>query len=296
MPTKKLIIPQDVTPESGESPDSPTSIEVAPAPSSVPSPLDLSASSLRQAVAVEQEKRQIIKDFVKSQLIEGTDFMVLPFGGNKKPTLLKPGAEKILSLFSLSATFEKDTDTWEMLGAQPGQVAYLCKLFKGTVEVAQGRGVAVVGEKGRDANSTVKIAEKRAKMDACLALGFSDYFTQDLDDMDSPEAKPSAVERQALAPVATRTDIEERLRGATFTFTVIRKEVLTSKHGNPYAKLTTEKNQTVVAFQNVMEQFEEGREYTVPGEWQRNSYGEKFVISTSALQMKLDNPPEDVPF
>ncbi len=42
--------------------------------------------------------------FVQQQMQKGTDYGVIP-GTNGKPTLLKPGAEKLLRLLNLRATF-----------------------------------------------------------------------------------------------------------------------------------------------------------------------------------------------
>jgi hypothetical protein len=145
-------------------------------------------SGLQAAVDQEKANREIIKHYVSDQLVKGVDYGVIV--GNK-PTLLKPGMEKIFSLMKITSTIEKDADTWEMLGSKAGMVCYKAILHREDgIAFAEGRGSAVVGEKNRDANSTVKIAEKRARMDACLSLGFSEFFTQDLEDMDThPSAR-----------------------------------------------------------------------------------------------------------
>jgi hypothetical protein len=83
-----------------------------------------------------------------------------------------------------------------------GVFAYVCQLIDrhGQV-VGQGRGVAELRETSlTSANMAVKMAEKRAFVDAVLrAAGLSQYFTQDLEDMlllppskseDAPEAAP----------------------------------------------------------------------------------------------------------
>src|SRR5437868_12721976 len=67
-----------------------------------------------------------------------------------------------------------------------GVFAYICQLLdrEGLV-VGQGRGVAELRETSlTSANMAVKMAEKRAMVDAVLrAAGLSQYFTQDLEDM-----------------------------------------------------------------------------------------------------------------
>jgi len=52
------------------------------------------------------------------------------------------------------------------------------------VLAGEGRGAADITEKQGSANTAIKIAEKRAKLDAVLATGgLSDFFSQDLEDV-----------------------------------------------------------------------------------------------------------------
>lgn len=149
----------------------------------------MSATDLTKAVKKMTELRKIIKEFVVENLDQGVDYGIIEAtskSGKKflsKPTLFKPGQEKIFSLFALTSECVPDWDTWKMLGEPKGTVALICNVYKNGVKITEGRGTAVVGEKQRDGNSTTKIAQKRARMDACLSLGFSEYFTQDLDTM-----------------------------------------------------------------------------------------------------------------
>jgi hypothetical protein len=65
-----------------------------------------------------------------------------------------------------------------------GAFALVCELIdrQGQV-VGQGRGVAELRETSHNVNMAVKMAEKRAYVDAVLrAAGLSQYFTQDLED------------------------------------------------------------------------------------------------------------------
>jgi hypothetical protein len=165
-----------------------------------------SGTDLQASVDLEKTNRDIIKRFVSDQLVKGTDY------GNivgSKPTLLKPGMEKIFSLMHLKSRLVKDTETYEMLGSTPGMVCYKAVLYQiGTgEEVAEGRGAAQVGDKKRDANATIKIAEKRARMDACLSLGFSEFFTQDLEDTGgvSPGVGPPPAARATEVIPGVRT-------------------------------------------------------------------------------------------
>lgn len=134
-----------------------------------------------KALEVEKKNRKLLTDYIKSELKEGTDYGKIV--GNKN-NLLKPGAEKFLSLMSFTAKFEKDSDTWGMLGSKEGTVAYVCKIeTKSGKFVGEGRGVCTVAERQSNPNTAVKIAEKRALVDAVLrTFSLSDAFTQDQED------------------------------------------------------------------------------------------------------------------
>lgn len=169
--------------------EQPTEVqEIVPAESGIVSLGDtMTTAQLRASTKKAQEQRAIITEYVKDHLVEGTDYGTI--GSFKKNTLFKPGQEKIFSLMNLTSRLEKDADTLEMVGKQDGVVAYICRVYRKGEEIAQGRGAAKVGDNGRDINATIKIAEKRARMDACLSLGFSEFFTQDLED---PEYRDNA--------------------------------------------------------------------------------------------------------
>lgn len=172
----------------------------------------LSLPALKRAVRDEKAKRQIIIDFVRDQLVEGTDFGKIHISKNcpnkyacklsahlSKNNLFKPGQEKIFSLFQINSRLEKDNETLDMVGHGKGVIAYVCRAYRDGQLVAEGRGASSVGE---DANKAIKMAEKRARMDACLSLGFSEFFTQDLEDpqIDSPNPTDySNLEAHAVA-------------------------------------------------------------------------------------------------
>ncbi len=161
--------------------------------------MTIAPAQLRTRMALETERRKVITEYIKQNMKEGVDFGTITFEtrtGKKvesKPTLFKPGSEKFCSLFSLQATFNKDFETCEMLGNQLGVVAFICTLkTKSGAIVGEGRGVADIREKqGWTANNCVKIAEKRAQIDAVLRSGgLSDFFTQDLEDQPDKTYKP----------------------------------------------------------------------------------------------------------
>jgi len=94
---------------------------------------------IEQAIA----RRSAIVEFTKQLMVSGTDFGIIP--GTDKPTLLKPGAEKLTSLFGLSPRFEiveKATDwTGEQHDGEPFfYFQYRCKLFYGEWVAGEGIG------------------------------------------------------------------------------------------------------------------------------------------------------------
>lgn len=179
----------------------------------------VSTDQLRQSLIIQTEQRSLIKAFIQHHLVDGVDYGRIHVVKDcpekytckkdyhfSKRTLFKPGQEKIFSLFNIRDKLEKDAEAYEMLGNMDGLVAFKCTLYRGDKEVGHGRGAAVLGDQRRDANSTIKIAEKRARMDACLSLGFSEYFAQDLDDADYKAAQERANEQTAAEAAARDKD------------------------------------------------------------------------------------------
>lgn len=175
------------------------------------SPLEISSTALATVMKGEAEKRALITQYISQHMVSGTDYGTIKFGGKEsKPSLFKPGSEKFLSLFKLTAQFEKDTDTWEMAGSESGVFAYKCRLLDSKRRlVGEGRGVSKLTEKaGWTINNAVKIAEKRAQTDAVLRTGaLSDFFTQDLEDMKPEQYDQSPIAERAV-PTVTYDDPE----------------------------------------------------------------------------------------
>ena len=126
----------------------------------------------------------IIEDIV-GDFKSGVDYAVVVKG--KKPTLLVPGADKLAFRFNLIAQFSKDSEVMEMLAHIKGLVAFKCELIMRNTgkKIGEGRGSAVLGEGGncKDANSTIKMSEIRAKKDAILnVFPVRDRFTQDMEE------------------------------------------------------------------------------------------------------------------
>lgn len=125
-------------------------------------------------------QRDYFKQKVEPILIEKQDYFTI-LG---KKSLAKGGAEKLASIFNLTATFERDKEGIEMLGDVKGLVAYVCNLTNRNGQiVGQGRGADTLQRNQNDPNKTIKMAQKRAYVDAVIrTTGLSDIFTQDLED------------------------------------------------------------------------------------------------------------------
>lgn len=159
-------------------------------------------AELQAAIDIESQKRAVIEKYIQSNLKEGVDYGVIEMESKKtgktftsKPTLFKSGSERIASLLKVRPVFKKDAEVWEMLGSKAGIIALVCELVDSEGKViGEGRGACTIIEKS-DVNVCIKIAEKRAQIDAVLrTAGISDRFTQDLDDMaktpTAPQDKP----------------------------------------------------------------------------------------------------------
>jgi hypothetical protein len=62
------------------------------------------ATDMLLVLQEEGEVRALVRQFVHEQMVQGTDYGVIP--GTKEPTLLKPGAEKLFDLFRCKPEYE----------------------------------------------------------------------------------------------------------------------------------------------------------------------------------------------
>lgn len=202
----------------------------------VQSPLSLIDDIDVRAVADTVQKIRTLQKTLKEILTDGHDYGKIP-GCGEKPTLLKPGAEKIQMALGLTPVYEliEHTENFEGLGFFAYTVK--CVLMKNGAQITEGLGHANSKEKkwaleyvyekdlpyGIDkdvlkkktietkngtfikyevdadanskANTILKMAKKRAQIDATLAVAsLSEIFTQDFDDLpkdDAPTTKPT---------------------------------------------------------------------------------------------------------
>lgn len=125
---------------------------------------------------------------VQNTLKENHDYGIIP--GTNKPTLLKPGAEKIQMLFGVTSEYEV---TERIQDYDKGFFAFTvrCTIFKNGMKITEGVGHCNTREKkyvNQDpytlANTCLKMAKKRAQIDATLTIAsLSEVFTQDMEDL-----------------------------------------------------------------------------------------------------------------
>lgn len=162
------------------------------------------------AIPLEEANARIreFQRYVREHMTEGEDFGVIP--GSSKPTLFKPGAEKLNALFGYAPHVEisNRVEDWDK-----GFIAYEVKvsLINKRTQQIEAEGVGSCNSRERRyarqdaagiANTILKMAKKRALVDATLsATRASGLFTQDLEDMDFTPAS---------APAPTSTPMEQR--------------------------------------------------------------------------------------
>jgi hypothetical protein len=179
-------------------------VPTPPAPRAA-NPLDLAPSEFREALARRSENRRALIEWIRASLVDGVDFGAVPLrrGGYSKPSLRKPGAEKICGMLGVTASFPtlKDYETAALEGRRLEQIILRCHLASPDGQiVADGVGARAVEQDRGDLNKSLKMAVKSAMIDATLRMaGLSEIFTQDLEDMPH-----GALDGDTEAPVAAR--------------------------------------------------------------------------------------------
>ena len=147
-----------------------------------------------EPATVTQVMQRIVsfQNVIQKTLKEGHDYGVIPGIGNK-PTLLKPGAEKILMLMGVTSEYQLIERVQDY---EQGFFAFTvkCVLSRNGQVITEGLGHCNNREKKyrserQDpytlANTCLKMAKKRAQIDAVLTIAsLSEVFTQDLEDLE----------------------------------------------------------------------------------------------------------------
>lgn len=132
---------------------------------------------------------QALNEFVQASMVKGIDYGLI--NGFSKPTLLKPGAEKLCDAFGFSKTVDvvNRIEQWEA-----GMFSYEVKVTLKNKEtgVIEAEGIGSCNSKESAyrysdsftiVNTLLKMAKKRALIDAVLsATRASGLFTQDIED------------------------------------------------------------------------------------------------------------------
>lgn len=165
----------------------------------------------RQDLEVMTEKRKVLKEFVSKQLKKGKesdgDYAVIE--GTKKPSLLKPGAEKLCQLFGLrvemhelspmidhNGNFAMFTYKAMVFHIRSGEKISECigscnsreKKYATRTKWVNNQKTAEETPIYDIINTLMKMAQKRAFVGAVIqATGASDFFTQDIDDKKDAE-------------------------------------------------------------------------------------------------------------
>jgi len=176
------------------------------------SPLDMPADQFRAGLDRRKQNRQLLMDWLRTALVEGVDFGPVHIAGKdkcnlarsgrvkectnayhwSKPSLFKPGAEKITGMLGMTVHYPSLTgyENAFVSGVEIKQVMLRCELHDahGRV-VAEGVGARNLTQDYGDINKALKMAEKSAHIDATLRLaGLSEVFTQDVEDFSSQDS------------------------------------------------------------------------------------------------------------
>ncbi|BAO43897.1 hypothetical protein [Thiolapillus brandeum] len=198
-----------------ESPD----VSTVPVQNQTASPLDLPAEVFRAGLHRRKENRAALMEWVGDALVEGSDYgRIHVVGKNKcphgnrctnpahfsKPSLFKPGAEKICGMLGITVHFPTlhDYEQAALHGVELHHIIVRCELHDASGHVvADGVGARSLKQDYGDINKALKMAEKSAHIDATLRMaGLSEVFTQDLEDMKPEPAASSSHSQKAGAP------------------------------------------------------------------------------------------------
>lgn len=221
------------------------------------------------------DQRKMLKQFVAKQLVLDVDYGIIP--GTPKPSLYKPGAEKILKLFGLGVRYKnvvKEIDrtlnyasfdyTAEIYHLKSGYVIAECEANCNSQEKkyrerqewkqlkpypAKKEPVTVPTLISDIQNTLMKMCQKRALVGgAILACGASDFFSQDLEDMDEG-ARGQDIQDANAEPLTPEQEREKAINGLIKNLKLIgvSETMIRTKYKldakDPFTKLTREQCQ-----------------------------------------------------
>lgn len=177
------------------------------------------------------DQRKMLLTFVAKQLRKDVDYGVIP--GTPKSSLFKPGAEKLARLFGLGVTLTLSDKTIDrkdnfamftykanIVHLKSGQSIAECEASCNSQEKKyKERSTWVNGAKVKEQtpvcdvlNTLQKMAQKRAYVGGIiLAVAASDFFTQDIDDVQDAQTVGVAAEVRNVTssiPIVTKVSSE----------------------------------------------------------------------------------------
>jgi hypothetical protein len=165
-------------------------------------PLDLPAATFQEGLDRRRTNRAALMAWVRDALVDGSDFGKIHVVSRSKcqagkdcknpahfskPSLFKPGAEKICGMLGVTVRYPtlQDYEKAALTGANLSQIIIRCEIIDASGRVvADGVGARIIAQDNGDINKALKMAEKSAHIDATLRMaGLSEVFTQDIEDM-----------------------------------------------------------------------------------------------------------------
>jgi hypothetical protein len=152
------------------------------------------------------ENRKFLIQHIHETLVDGIDYGAVPVRGRlSKPSLRKPGAEKICNMCGVIPTFPslREYEQIAIDGKRIELVLMRCELKNpdGNV-VGEGGGARTLAQDYDDPNKGLKMCLKSAQIDATIrTFGLSEIFTQDLEDL-PPERLNDTESHEAPAATA----------------------------------------------------------------------------------------------
>ena len=171
-------------------------------------PMDASPAIFKAGLDRRKENRNTLMEWIRSSLVEDRDFGSIMINGKQsKPSLLKPGAEKIAGMLGLIPRFPnlKLYEDAALEGKSITNIILKCELQNQIGEVI-GEGVgarSVETQDNGDLNKALKMSAKSAMIDATLrCAGISEIFTQDVEEMPLEEleqSNPKPIQAEKMA-------------------------------------------------------------------------------------------------
>lgn len=180
-------------------------------PLAVRSTFDIAPQQFAAGLNRRKKNRKALIAWIQEELVEGTDWGRIhvvkrdqcadgkycqnPYHFSK-PSLWKPGAEKIVGMMGLKSSWPNLSKYEDLVmdGRAIEQLLLRCELVNDAgLVVSTGIGARALQADYGDLNKAFKMAKKSALVDAVLnCAGLSEIFTQDVEDMDPEKIDPGA--------------------------------------------------------------------------------------------------------